>query len=172
MAGEGARKRIEGNARIVNRLGIYIVVCAAVYAIVRLGLKSKTADWSSWAGLAVTMAVQGFCYIGISVKARPIYENGVLADGGADLSKGSITYYFDMCYVTGFVQVLASFTRWGWYVYLLVPAFGLYFAATKALPLYQAYQQLRQQGAEVDPSTKKRLDRTQGRADRRRVKRI
>ena len=118
------------------------------------------------------MAVQGCCFLGISIKAKPIYENGVLAYGGADLSKGNVSYYFDVCYVTGFVQVLASFTRWGWYAYSVVPAFGIYLATTKALPLYQAYQQLKQQGGEPHPASKKRLDRTQGRADRRRVKRI
>lgn len=170
MAGAGAKKRAEDNAGTVNKLGIYILVCAAIYVVVRLGMKSRTADWGSWAGLVLTLVVQAVCYLGISSMAKPIYQNGILIDGGADLSKGTVSYYFDLCYVTGFVQVVASFSKWGWYLYLVVPLFAVYMAATRLIiPMYKASKQ---EEVEVDEATRKRLDRTQMRAERRRVKRF
>lgn len=170
MAGAGAKKRADDNARTINRLGVYILVCAAFYGGIRLGLKAKTAGAGSWAGLVLTLVVQAFCYLGISSMAKPVYDNGVLIDGGADLSKGTVSYYFDLCYVTGFVQVLASFSRWGWYAYLVVPLFAVYMLATKLLlPMYKASKQ---EEVEIDEAARKKLERTQMRAERRRVKRF
>jgi hypothetical protein len=168
MAGAGAKKRAEDNARTLQRLSIFIVVCAGVHAAVRLWLKASTATWSSWAGLAGTVLVQGFCYLSIAAVARPVYTNGVLVDGGADLSKGAISYYFDVLYVTGFVQVLASFTFYGWYLYLVVPIYGGYMLTTKVImPMFA-----KQKEVEVDPATLKKLEKAEKRSERRRVKRF
>lgn len=154
----------------MNKLGIYIILCAVLYGGVRLGVRSKTAGLGNWAGLVLTLLVQAVCYLTVSSVAKPIYQHGVLIDGGADLSKGTVSYYFDLCYVTGLVQVLASFTKWGWYVYLVVPLFAIHLAATKLIiPMYKASKQ---QEVELDEATKKRLERTQMRAERRKVKRF
>jgi hypothetical protein len=171
MAGGGAKKRAEENQRTLKLIGIYILVCSAVFAAVRLWLKSATLGWGHYAGFAGTLAVHGICYLSIAAVARPLMKGGVVIDGGADLSKGAIQYYFDVLYVTGFVQLLASFTDWGWYVFLLVPIFGVYLLVTKIiLPLMAANK--KQQEEPMDEATRKRLERTQQRADRRRVKRI
>lgn len=170
MAGGGAKKRAEENNRTIQLIGIYILVCTAVYVLVRLWLKSSTVAWGHYAGLAATLAVNAICYLSIVAVGKPTIENGVVKDGGGDLSKGVIQYYFDILYVTGFVQILSAFTDWGWYVFLLVPAFGLYLLVTKViLPVMAASKQ---QDEPMDEATRKRFERTQQRADRRRVKRI
>lgn len=170
MAGAGAKKRSEENERTVRNIGIYILVCAAVFAALRLYLTRSSADWTTWAAFAGTMLVQGICYISIVAVAKPVYDNGVLVDGGADLAKGSISYYFDLLYVTGFVQILASFTVYGWYVYAVVPAYAGFKLFQLAKPLL--WDKASGAEVEVDEATRKKLERTQQRAERRRVKRF
>eukprot|EP00882_Tetradesmus_deserticola_P003489 GHRQ01003691.1.p2 GENE.GHRQ01003691.1~~GHRQ01003691.1.p2 ORF type:complete len:171 (+),score=54.98 GHRQ01003691.1:250-762(+) len=170
MAGAGAKKRSEENARTVRNVGIYILVCAAEFALIRLYFKQSSADWTTWAAFAGTMLVQGISYISIAAVAKPVYSNGVLVDGGADLAKGSISYFFDLLYVTGFAQVLASFTAYGWYVYAVVPAYAGFKVFQIAKPLL--FDKSKASEAEVDEATRKKLERTQMRAERRRVKRF
>lgn len=167
MAGAGAKKRAEDNARTLQRLAVFILVCAGVHAAVRLWLRAYTATWSSWAGFVGTVLVQSFCYLSIAAVARPVYNNGVLIDGGADLGKGAISYYFDVLYVTGFVQLLASFTSYGWYFYLVVPIYGGYMLATKVVPMFAKQKEM-----EVDPATLKKLEKAEKRSERRRIKRF
>lgn len=170
MAGGGAKRRADENKRTLQLIGVYILVCTAVYGVVRLWLKGSTAAWGHYAGLAATLAAHALCYLSIAAVGRPVVQNGVVIDGGGDLSKGVIQYYFDVLYVTGFVQVLSAFTDWGWYVFLLVPGFGGYLLVTKViLPLMAASKQ---EEEPMDEATRKRLERTQQRAERRRVKRI
>jgi hypothetical protein len=170
MAGAGAKKRSEENARTVRNVGIYILVCAAVFALIRLYLKQSSADWTTYAAFAGTMLVQGICYISVAAVAKPVYENGILVDGGADLAKGSISYYFDLLYVTGFVQILASFTAYGWYAYAVVPAYAGFKLFQFAKPLL--FDKSSGDEVEVDDATRKKMERTQQRAERRRVKRF
>jgi hypothetical protein len=170
MAGGGAKKRAEENKRTIQLVGIYILVCSAFYAVVRLWLKSSSLTWGHYAGFAATLTAHGICYLSIAAVGRPVIQNGAVVDGGGDLSKGVIQYYFDILYVTGFVQILSAFTDWGWYVFLLVPAFGLYLRVTKViLPLMAASKK---EEEPMDEATRKKLERTQQRAERRRVKRI
>jgi hypothetical protein len=116
------------------------------------------------------LTAHGICYLSIAAVGRPVVQNGSVIDGGGDLSKGVIQYYFDILYVTGFVQILSAFTDWGWYVFLLVPAFGLCLLVTKViLPLMAASKK---EEEPMDEATRKKLERTQQRAERRRVKRI
>jgi len=170
MAGGGAKKRAEDNKRTIQLIGVYILVCTTVFAVVRLWLKSSTLTWGHYAGFAATLAVHGISFLSIAAVGRPLIQNGVVVDGGGDLSKGVIQYYFDVLYVTGFVQVLAAFTDWGWYLFLVVPAFGLYLLVTQVIqPLLKASKT---EDAPMDEATRKKMERTAQRADRRRVKRI
>lgn len=170
MAGTGAKKRAEDNSRTVALLAGYILVCAGLHALVRLWLRGSSADWTSWAALAGTLAVQGLCWLSVAAVARPVYDNGVLVDGGADLSKGVISYYFDVVYVTGFAQLCAAASKWGWCVLLAAPAFGAYIVGSKAAGLFAAAKPPKE--AEMDEATRKRLERAEKRSERRRVKRI
>lgn len=170
MAGGGAKKRAEENKRTLQLVGIYILVCTAVFGVVRLWLRRSSVVNAHYAGFATTLAANGIAYLSIAAVGRPTIQGGVVVDGGGDLSKGVIQYYFDLVYVTGFVQVLAAFTDWGWYVLLLVPAFAAYLLVTKVIqPLLAASKT---EEAPLDEATRKKLERTQLRAERRRVKRI
>jgi hypothetical protein len=170
MAGGGAKKRAEENKRTIQNVGIYVLVCSAVYAVVRLWLKSSTLSWGHYAGYAATLAAHGISYLSIVAVSRPTIQNGQVVDGGADLSKGVIQYYFDLLYVTGFVQLVAAFTDYGWYVFLLVPAFAAYLLWSKVFKPLMAAKKVQEEP--VDEATRKRMERTAQRAERRRVKRI
>jgi hypothetical protein len=171
MAGGGAKKRAEENVQTLQKLAVYILICSAFYAVVKLWLKSATVSTGHYAGFAVTLAVHGICYLSILAVGRAIYKpDGSLAYVG-ELDKGVIQYYFDLLYVTGFVQILSAFTDWGWYVFLLVPAFGVYALVTKVIMPMRAASK-KQEEQQMDEATRKRLDRTAQRAERRRVKRI
>lgn len=170
MAGGGAKKRAEENKRTLQLIGVYIVVCSAVHAVVRLWLKqSSVAGWH-YVAYAATLAAHAIAYLSMVAIARPVVQNSTVVDGGGDLSKGVIQYYFDLVYVTGFVQILAAFTDYGWYVFLLVPGFAAYLLVTKVImPVIAA---AKTEDEPMDDATRKRLERTQQRADRRRVRRI
>ncbi|KAF8072624.1 hypothetical protein HT031_000284 [Scenedesmus sp. PABB004] len=170
MAGGGAKKRADDNARTVRLVGSYALACTLVHVLVRLWLRGGSADWVAWAAAAGSAAAQGVFFVSIAAVARPVWQNGVLVDGGGDLGKGMISYYFDLLYVTGFAQVLAAFTRWGWYVLAVVPATAAYLLATKVILPMRARRN--QPGVELDEATLKKLERAERRSERRRVKRF
>jgi hypothetical protein len=170
MAGGGAKKRQEENAVTLQKLAAYIVVCSTIFAVVRLWLKSASVFTAHYGGFAATLAVHGICYLSILAVSRATYKPDGSLEYVGDLNKGVIQYYFDLLYVTGFVQVVSAFTDWGWYLFLLVPAFGVYALVTKVIMPMRAAS--KKQEEQMDEATRKRLDRTAQRAERRRVKRI
>lgn len=171
MAGGGAKKRLEDNARTLRSLAIFIGACAALYGGVRLGLRRSSADWTSWAALGGSLTAQGICYLSIAAVARPYYENGILIDGGADLTKGVISYYFDALYVTATAQAIAAFSHRGWYLLALVPAYAAYALVTRVLlPAMRGGGD--EKKVQLDEETLRRMDKAERRAERRRVKRF
>jgi hypothetical protein len=76
-----------------------------------------------WIGLGFCCLCYFIGYSGISALTRCTYdEKGELIDGGADLSIGGLSeYYFDIIYISWFVQLATAFVSdWGWAVYLVV----------------------------------------------------
>ena len=128
MAGAGAKKRVETNRQRLQNLRYALIVGMATFVIVRSILFSASTSRWHWIGFVLTSLVAYMTYSGIAGFAAPIYDSsGELVDGGADLSmKGMCGYYHDLLYITIFVQITASFTKWGWYTYLLIPSYGLW----------------------------------------------
>ncbi|MEW5307272.1 MAG: hypothetical protein WDW36_009679 [Sanguina aurantia] len=66
-------------------------------------------------------------------------------------------------------QAAASFTIWGWWLFLLVPAYGLWVLVTKVL--WPWWRSPKAAPPVVDEVERKRADRAQVRAERRQAKR-
>jgi hypothetical protein len=174
MAGGGAKKRAEENRAKVTALGVFIVACGALHGVVRLWLRGSSTTSSSYLAFGATLAIQAVGFLGIAAVARPQHgAGGALVHGGGDLSKGLISYYFDIVYVTGFVQALAAFFSWGWYAYLVVPAYGCYMLGLHVVKPWLASGWVEDApGDGVDAATRKKWEKQEQRQDRRRVRRI
>ena len=126
--------------------------------------------WWHYAGLAATAALEYVCYSGIATFAAASYnEKGELVDGGADLKmKGLCGYYHDLLYLTIIVQVAACLSNWAWYIYLSVPGYGLW--KLTELVLIPYFKSSTQAEPKINEAMQKKMDRTEQRAERRRMK--
>ena len=172
MAGAGAKRRAEENTRRLKTLRLIVAVALATFIGVRLVLGRASAHWSHYAALAASALVYGVTYSSIRFVARPVYDRatGELVDAGADLSKGGVqSYHHDVLYVTAFVQLLASFWARAWYLWLVVPAYAGYQLFAKVIyPTFIAPPP----ALELDPETRRQLERAAARAARRRAPRV
>ncbi len=138
----------------------------------RLIFHGQSASTWLWLGFVFTTLVNVICYRGIAALAAPIYgEKGELLDGGNDLSMGGFcAYYHDFLYVTCAVQIGASFFDWFWYVYLVVPGYGLYKLGEKVVVPWIKTGFDSAPEPVMDEETKKKMERAQQRAQRRAMK--
>ncbi|CAK9171381.1 unnamed protein product [Ilex paraguariensis] len=128
MANQGAKKRREENNRHMRNLFYLIIVCNAVYLLVRAGIFHSSFKWKQWVSYMLTAICYIIPYLQIALIAKPSYdENGELLDGGFDLSTGGVCgYLHDIIYITCFVQLASIISEKFWYLYLVIPAFGTY----------------------------------------------
>ena len=109
MANQGAKKRVEENAKRMRTLRIVFIVglCALLLARVLLLVRGKSTSAWLWVGSLLSLATNWFMYSSIAGFAAPSYgADGELIDGGSDLSMGGMcSYYHDILYVSVFVQV-------------------------------------------------------------------
>jgi hypothetical protein len=73
--------------------------------------------------------------------SRATYDTyGSLKSEGMDLnSPGLIQYLFDLVYLCWLSQLMAVFTRYGWFVLVIVPVYGGYKVYTLARPYLSQY---------------------------------
>ncbi|GFR50074.1 hypothetical protein Agub_g12218 [Astrephomene gubernaculifera] len=169
MANQGAKKRLEENRKRLQSLRIALAIGIAFNALVRLVLRQGyTSKWHI-IGFGATLFLDLFSYSAIAKFAEPEFnEKGEVVYGGADLSMGGMcAYWHDLLYISIFLQVATCLSTYFWYTLLVVPGFALYMLYKNILQPYWA-----QSKAEpvMDEATRKRLERTQQRAERRRMK--
>jgi hypothetical protein len=102
---------------------------------VRLLLRRDTAGTVQYVLLALTTAMYALCYSGIAGALAPHYTpTGELLYAGADRKTGGVLeYYFDIVYVSAFVQVLGAYTDKAWAALLLLPAYAAWLLWTHVL---------------------------------------
>jgi hypothetical protein len=165
MANQGAKKRLEENARRLRLLQTIIAVSAGLYAFVNLYLRSASASWWTWTGYITALAAFAATYGAIAASARPVYdERGEMQSGGADLNMGGMNSYFhDLLYLTGAVLLLTCASPWFWLLYLLAPGFALYKLWVHVLwPYLNSDKE-----PAMDEATRKKMEKAQARAERR-----
>ncbi|KAF5833791.1 hypothetical protein DUNSADRAFT_9776 [Dunaliella salina] len=126
MGNQGAKKRLDQNAKRMRNLRIAFVIGVLAQLSVRgLALTRGTSipSWL-WVGTALSIAISWFTFSSIAAFAAPTWgKDGELVDGGADLSMGGMCgYYHDILYIS----VTSLLSSWFWMFYLLIPAYGLY----------------------------------------------
>eukprot|EP00198_Chlamydomonas_reinhardtii_P010506 XP_001699843.1 predicted protein [Chlamydomonas reinhardtii] len=172
MAGAGAKKQFEANRKKLSALRIAIAVGIIAHALIRMVLRQGYLSKWHWIGFGATFMLEAFAYSAISRFAEPEYsESGELLYGGADLNMGGMCgYWHDLLYISVFTQVATCLSLYLWYTLLVVPGFALYMlAANVLLPGREVGGT--EGGREVmDEATRKKMERTQQRAERRRMK--
>ncbi|GLC35658.1 hypothetical protein PLESTB_000002900 [Pleodorina starrii] len=169
MANQGAKKRLEENRKKLQTLRLAIAIGLAFYLVVRLILRRGYESWWHIIGFVATFFLEAFSFSAISKFAEPEFsDKGEVVYGGADLSMGGMcAYWHDLLYISIFVQVASCLSAYFWYTLLVVPGFALYLLYKNVLQPYWA--QSREQPV-LDEATRKRLERSQQRAERRRMK--
>ncbi|XP_031483946.1 uncharacterized protein LOC116253315 isoform X2 [Nymphaea colorata] len=165
MANQGAKKRKEENHRHMKNLLYLIVVCNAIYVLIRLLIFHSTFTWKHWIGLVITSMAYGLSYQQLSLMAKPTYsDEGELLDGGFDMNTGGVCgYLHDVIYITCFVQLMSILSGKFWYTYLVIPAFGFYklFDVSKGF-LFQGSES----AVEEDEKSRKKREKMEKRASR------
>ncbi|GIL64388.1 hypothetical protein Vafri_18226 [Volvox africanus] len=169
MANQGAKKRLEENRKRLQVLRIAMAIGMAFHVVVRLVLRQGYDSWWHILGFGSTFFLELFSYSAISKFAEPEFnEKGDIVFGGSDLSMGGMcAYWHDLLYISIFVQVTTCLSTYFWFTLLVIPGFFLYLLYKNILQPYWA--QSRSQPV-LDEATRKRLERSQQRAERRRMK--
>ncbi|XAR66712.1 hypothetical protein NMG60_11013027 [Bertholletia excelsa] len=148
MANLVADMRKEKNDLFLRRVLYFIIASNVIYLVVRAGIFHSTFKKKDWLSFMLTFFAYIIPYLQLAVMAKPMYsENDELLDGGIDLTAGGAARYLhDIIYMTGFVQLASIISEKSWYMYLVVPAFGIY----KLLEFGKEFLSNRSQGDEEE----------------------
>jgi len=146
MANAAAKKQKLKNEVTIKNFQRISLIIYMFYLLIRVGVYNESFSYLHWGGLIFFTVIYLVTYNGIVSLAAVAYDTeGELTYGGADLAgKGIVEYYFDLVYLTWFVQVTTVWSDWFWLIYLVVPAFAVFklwdfigpyfFGGTKELP--------------------------------------
>jgi hypothetical protein len=128
MSNQSAKKIKQRNEQIIFRLKWITFFILIFYIFFRILYNFQSFSYLHWLGFILLIFAYLFCFYGIISLAKPIYnEKGELIYGGTDFSIGGVTeYYFDIIYISWFVQITSIFSDWFWFFYLLIPLFAIY----------------------------------------------
>eukprot|EP00741_Cyanophora_paradoxa_P016142 tig00000042_g15582.t1 len=170
MANQSQKKVAERNKKKLQQHLKYIAGVNAAFVLYRILFHFGTFGTWHWIGFAVTSFVYYKIYSDLSSFARvDLDEKGQIDDAGQDLdSKGIVEYYFDVLYITLFVQAGTMISDWFWLVYLVIPAFALYKAWVYIIyPWWFAKQE---EPEEMDEKKRRKMERREARAAQPRMK--
>lgn len=124
----------------------------------------STFTWKHWVGLIVTTAAYMIPYQQLANMAQPAYaDDGDLLDGGFDMSTGGICgYLHDIIYITCFVQLASIISGKFWYIYLVIPAFGIY----QSFGFIRGFLSQGSEGEVEDEKTRKKREKMEKKAAR------
>jgi hypothetical protein len=99
-----------------------------LFIVVRLVLKKG--GTLHYVGFVMTSFLSVVCYMGLNSSLSPAYSSsGDLIYAGADLNSGGfVEYYRDVVTLCMFALVVGSFTNYAWYIFMLIPLYGVILA--------------------------------------------
>lgn len=140
MASASAKKQATSNASMLNQLSIIasIINFLAILAIFVFHRPASFRPWLFW-------SIPSFIlHYSLESSGRPKYSNDnkkQLISSGEDIRlKGSLfEYYFDIIYITWFLDILMIIfgTNKVWYLYLIIPGFAIYKLSGFILPFFK-----------------------------------
>jgi hypothetical protein len=167
MANQGAKKRKEENEKHMRMLWNLILICNAIYVVLRLGVRYRSVSWKHGLGLCVTSAAYKLVYDQLAAMAKPSYDTitGELTDGGFDMSTGGLcSYLHDILYITAFVQIASILSDKFWFAYLVIPIFAFY--KLWELLLYPFFFQRAKDDVPMDEKERKKMEKMERKANR------
>lgn len=178
MASASAKKLAASNVSILNQLSIIasIINFFAALVIFKFHRPSSFKPWLFWS------LPSFFLHNSLESNGRPKYDkdnNGEkhLVKSGEDIRlKGSLyEYYFDVIYITWFLDILMIIfgTNKVWYLYLVIPGFAIYKLSGFILPFIKKNKnptaqeaEQDQRGASGNTATSKRQQKLQARREK------
>ncbi|KAK1637333.1 hypothetical protein BDP81DRAFT_460872 [Colletotrichum phormii] len=124
MAQKAKKDRAKSNATTLNNLHIGSAVVNVAFLIFYFIFKSRSLFW-----FVLLSAPALICEYVLEKSGRPKYDvGGGLKTSGEDLAAAGLTeYMFDVVWVTwASVVIVILFGNWGWFLWLAVPAYGVY----------------------------------------------
>eukprot|EP01114_Cavostelium_apophysatum_P024464 TRINITY_DN9580_c0_g1_i1.p1 TRINITY_DN9580_c0_g1~~TRINITY_DN9580_c0_g1_i1.p1 ORF type:complete len:181 (-),score=23.50 TRINITY_DN9580_c0_g1_i1:97-618(-) len=126
MANQAAKKQKAKNEKTLDFLKKVTLAIFGFSLFMRMVIFNSSFGFWSIVGLGVQLAIYWFTYAGLSSLAKVTYENGELADGGHDLGVGLSEYYFDLIYITWFIQVATLYSEKFWWLFLVIPGYAVF----------------------------------------------
>ncbi|KAG0560657.1 hypothetical protein M758_9G002400 [Ceratodon purpureus] len=166
MANKGAKKRKEENEKHMAFLRNVILISNVIYVVLRFGLRFRSLWWFHGVMFIFTSVIYKLVYDQLAGMAKPEIDEatGEILDGGFDMKTGGLcSYMHDLLYITSFLQVASILSDKFWWLYLVIPGFGIY----KVWPyFYSAFLKPSEPEGPMDEREKKRLEKAERRANR------
>ncbi|CAG9944802.1 unnamed protein product [Clonostachys rosea f. rosea IK726] len=128
MAQKAKKELAKSNAAALNNLHIGAAIVHAIFLLSHFLLRSR-----SLLAYGLLSAPSFICQYVLETSGRPRYDPNTkaLKASGEDLSAQGLTeYMFDVVWVTWASLVsVVLFGNWGWLLWAVVPAYGLYLGA-------------------------------------------
>lgn len=167
MANKGAKKRKEENDKHMAFLRNLILICNAVYVVLRLGFRFRSVSWRHGVGFCITSAIYKVLYGQLAGMAKPEIDEatGEILDGGFDMNTGGLcSYMHDVLYITSFLQIASILSDKFWYLYSVIPIFAFYKLWVLVLQPY--FMQPAREDAPMDEKERKRMEKMERKANR------
>ncbi|KAL2261766.1 hypothetical protein VTK26DRAFT_3407 [Humicola hyalothermophila] len=159
MAQKARKDRAKSNAAALNNLHLGSLIANGLFLALHFAFRSRSL--LLWFVLSLPSFI---CQFTLERSGRPRYdpETKALKSSGEDLAAPGLTeYMFDVVWVTWAAAVLvAFFGNWAWFLWSVVPAYGLY----KAFGMIGAARQMAQLGAGANAGAAPAGNRKQRRA--------
>ncbi|KAF5138720.1 uncharacterized protein G6M90_00g086460 [Metarhizium brunneum] len=125
MAQKAKKDRAKSNSSALNTLHIGSLTVNVLFLLSHFLFRSRSLVAY---GLFITPSI--ICEYVLEISGRPKYDaaTGALKTAGEDLSNPGLTeYMFDVVWVTwASAIVVMLFGNWGWLLWTVVPAYGVY----------------------------------------------
>ncbi|OAQ68004.1 hypothetical protein VFPPC_13605 [Pochonia chlamydosporia 170] len=125
MAQKAKKDRAKSNSSALNTLHIGSLTVNVLFLLSHFLFRPRSLVTY---GLFVTPSI--ICEYVLEISGRPKYDaaTGALKTAGEDLSNAGLTeYMFDVIWVTWAATIVVMlFGNWGWLLWAVVPAYGLY----------------------------------------------
>lgn len=125
MAQKAKKDRAKSNSSALNALHIGSLTVNVLFLLSHFLFRPRSLVTY---GLFVTPSI--ICEYVLEISGRPKYDaaTGALKTAGEDLSNAGLTeYMFDVIWVTWAATIVVMlFGNWGWLLWAVVPAYGLY----------------------------------------------
>ncbi|KAK4179042.1 hypothetical protein QBC36DRAFT_88848 [Triangularia setosa] len=145
MAQKARKDRAKSNVATLNNLHLGSLIVNGLFLLLSFIFRSRSL--LTWFILSLPSFV---CQFILEKSGRPKYDpsTNALKSSGEDLAAPGLTeYLFDVVWVTWAAAILVVlFGNWAWFLWAVVPAYGLY----KGYGMFGAARQMAQLGGNAD----------------------